>query len=374
MQNAAVDASNQGLVSSSKGAAVQTAWLRHMACELLHAVPLGLLQEFQQLHLINFCLKVGAVLSWQGDVFLAMGLVVALDSCCRHHALETASIHVDLHVAVVPSTAAVCLQQHGLSQNGASACCPLQASASWSELDMWEQSDVVLTFAVKVADTACRGPLKHGGLGSSKAEQLCVLLFDVQVARYLSAMKLNQQVSQALILGACGWDPTWGGYLSCASGQVLLHWHRRRQSWHVHATTPLRLGIHTCPDNLALQAYCMLLTINMAVCLHVCTGCSAPFLSAAHLLPRVWRLQQRFFKPVLQAAAVSDHRHGLLPLMCAQIVVAKALSAARAAGKIVAPTPAFITQRPSAASILLSVTIMTCCLSCGDRWWQHKPS
>lgn len=58
LQNAAVDASNRGLVSSSKKAAVQVAWLRHIACELLHAVPTGLLQEFQQLQLINFCLRV----------------------------------------------------------------------------------------------------------------------------------------------------------------------------------------------------------------------------------------------------------------------------------------------------------------------------
>jgi hypothetical protein len=63
---------------------------------------------------------------------------------------------------------------------------------------MWEQSDVVLTFAAKATDTACTGPVKHGGLGSSKAEQLCVLLFDIQVARYVSAMKLNQQVRQTM--------------------------------------------------------------------------------------------------------------------------------------------------------------------------------
>jgi hypothetical protein len=31
-----------------------------MACELLHAVPAGLLQEFQTQQLINFCLKVGS--------------------------------------------------------------------------------------------------------------------------------------------------------------------------------------------------------------------------------------------------------------------------------------------------------------------------
>jgi hypothetical protein len=58
VQNAAVDAANKGVVSSSKTAAVQVAWLRHMACELLHDVPAGQLQEFQLLQLVNFCLKV----------------------------------------------------------------------------------------------------------------------------------------------------------------------------------------------------------------------------------------------------------------------------------------------------------------------------
>lgn len=60
VQNAAVDASNRRLASSSKETAVQIAWLRHMACELLHAAPAGLLQEFQMQQLINFCLKVGS--------------------------------------------------------------------------------------------------------------------------------------------------------------------------------------------------------------------------------------------------------------------------------------------------------------------------
>lgn len=67
---------------------------------------------------------------------------------------------------------------------------------------MWEQSDVVLTFAVKAADTACSGPLQRGvALPASKAEQLCVLLFDVQVARYLTAMKLDQQVCVTQVVG-----------------------------------------------------------------------------------------------------------------------------------------------------------------------------
>ena len=58
VQNAAVDSSNKKNVSSSKAAAVQVAWLRHMACELLHEVPAGQLPEFQLLQLITFCLKV----------------------------------------------------------------------------------------------------------------------------------------------------------------------------------------------------------------------------------------------------------------------------------------------------------------------------
>ena len=57
-QNAAVDAANKALFSSSKEAAVQVAWLRQMSCELLHAVPAGQLQEYQLLQLVTFCLKV----------------------------------------------------------------------------------------------------------------------------------------------------------------------------------------------------------------------------------------------------------------------------------------------------------------------------
>lgn len=53
-----MDAANKALFSSSKEAAVQVAWLRHMSCELLHALPAGQLQEYQLLQLITFCLKV----------------------------------------------------------------------------------------------------------------------------------------------------------------------------------------------------------------------------------------------------------------------------------------------------------------------------
>lgn len=75
-------------------------------------------------------------------------------------------------------------------------CSPcLQASAEWTKLDMWEQSDVVLAFASKAADTVCRTPLQHGTAPAHKSEQLCTLLFDVAVARYLTATKLTQQAS-----------------------------------------------------------------------------------------------------------------------------------------------------------------------------------
>lgn len=63
---------------------------------------------------------------------------------------------------------------------------------------MWEQSDVVLTFAAKAAVTACSSPLQQpGAVPACKAEQLCVLLYDVHVARYLTATKLNQQVRRS---------------------------------------------------------------------------------------------------------------------------------------------------------------------------------
>jgi hypothetical protein len=91
MQNAAVESSNQGLASSSKAAAVHIACLRHMACELLHAVPANLLQEFQQLQLINFCLK---VLSWQRDVLLAMDRLLRL--CSQHGCLMLYKQHAYL--------------------------------------------------------------------------------------------------------------------------------------------------------------------------------------------------------------------------------------------------------------------------------------
>lgn len=59
---------------------------------------------------------------------------------------------------------------------------------------MWEQSDVVLTFASQAAESACSKPLQSGPLPASTAEQLCVLLFDVHAARYTTAVKLHQQV------------------------------------------------------------------------------------------------------------------------------------------------------------------------------------
>lgn len=82
-----------------------------------------------------------------------------------------------------------------------------QASAEWTKLDMWEQSDVVLAFASKAADTVCRTPLQHGTAPAHKSEQLCTLLFDVAVARYLTATKLTQHVSAHLYpigVAACG--------------------------------------------------------------------------------------------------------------------------------------------------------------------------
>jgi len=105
------------------------------------------------------------------------------------------------------------------------SCTLTQASTAWCDLDMWEQSDVVLTFAAKAATAACTAPLQQyrsststgmpdaaaaaatsgrcqggagGVLSASKAEQLCALLFDVHVARYLTTVKLNQQVGGLL--------------------------------------------------------------------------------------------------------------------------------------------------------------------------------
>jgi hypothetical protein len=58
-QNAAIDATNRGLVEASTAVATQVAWLRHLACQVLHASQPQLLQESQRTALLGFCLRVG---------------------------------------------------------------------------------------------------------------------------------------------------------------------------------------------------------------------------------------------------------------------------------------------------------------------------
>lgn len=131
-QNAAIDASNRGLVAADVAVAAQVARVRHTACQLLHAARPTLLQDAQQVQLLAFCLR---------------------------------------------------------------------ASDAWAELGMWEQSEVVLGHAASALGPVCLQPLQArsaasgaGSLSPAKAEQLVGLMFDVQLARFTTAMKLKQQV------------------------------------------------------------------------------------------------------------------------------------------------------------------------------------
>jgi len=111
VQNAAVDASHSGFTSSSRSAALQVAWLRHLACQLLHAaLPTGLLQDFQLLQLINFCLKVSPLKS--------VHQAVSYPAIMSENRLQGAPIHsysalfiatlTSLYVSGTPSTVQGC--------------------------------------------------------------------------------------------------------------------------------------------------------------------------------------------------------------------------------------------------------------------------
>jgi hypothetical protein len=77
-----------------------------------------------------------------------------------------------------------------------------QASDAWCNLDMWEQADVVLAFAAALVGPLCLQPLQERQAGgaaalsssSASSESLVSLLFDVHLARYITAAKLNHQV------------------------------------------------------------------------------------------------------------------------------------------------------------------------------------
>lgn len=102
--------------------------------------------------------------------------------------------------------------------------CP-QASTEWTKLDMWEQSDVVLGFASKAADAVCCTPLQHGTAPAQKAEQLCTALFDVALARYTTATKLNQQASAKLgSRGVCGVSGGASGWHRFTTAYSLCWW------------------------------------------------------------------------------------------------------------------------------------------------------
>jgi hypothetical protein len=58
VQNAAINATNSGAAAASASTALQVAWLRHLACQLLHGSHTPLLTRSQQQQLLGFCLKV----------------------------------------------------------------------------------------------------------------------------------------------------------------------------------------------------------------------------------------------------------------------------------------------------------------------------
>ena len=78
---------------------------------------------------------------------------------------------------------------------------------------MWEQSDVVLAFAAALVGPLCLQPLQEraaaGGNSSSSAssESLVSLLFDVHLARYVTAARPDHQVSRLPHLPICLQQP-----------------------------------------------------------------------------------------------------------------------------------------------------------------------
>lgn len=114
---------------------------------------------------------------------------------------------------------------------------------------MWEQSEVVLGQAASVLGAVCLQPLQArsmatgaGSMPPAQAEQLVGLLFDVQLARYTTAMKLKQQV--------------WGPARPALFGQSV-------QQQEASAGVCLQRVVVCCPGQPTTSCF-----MRPAVCLH----------------------------------------------------------------------------------------------------------
>lgn len=73
----------------------------------------------------------------------------------------------------------------------------LQASQAWAELEYWENSESLLSFASRLATAVCAGALQHTDasmMPAATAERHCCLLFEVHAKRFCTAWNLNNQV------------------------------------------------------------------------------------------------------------------------------------------------------------------------------------
>lgn len=83
----------------------------------------------------------------------------------------------------------------------------LQASQAWAALEMWEEAEVLLAHAARLVDADCTPEAaalqlqdsaaagSSAWAGASAAERRCLLVFDVNSARYVAARNLGQQVN-----------------------------------------------------------------------------------------------------------------------------------------------------------------------------------
>eukprot|EP00775_Hariotina_reticulata_P005401 gene5401-5635_t len=70
------------------------------------------------------------------------------------------------------------------------------ASQAWAELELWENSESLLSFASRLATAVCAGALQHAAasmMPAATAEQHCCLLFEVHAKRFCTAWNLKNQ-------------------------------------------------------------------------------------------------------------------------------------------------------------------------------------
>jgi hypothetical protein len=81
---------------------------------------------------------------------------------------------------------------------------------------MWEQAEVLLAHAARLVDTMCTADAatlqqheagaaagSRAWDGATAAERRCIMLFDVNSARYMAASNLGQQVIAHMLAGNC---------------------------------------------------------------------------------------------------------------------------------------------------------------------------